>query len=53
MASQRCNYEMEADRYNESLAGQSERLEQSKIKPHGGLFQKPTVARMGGELEKV
>lgn len=52
MASQTCNYEMEADRYNESLTGQGERLQQSKMKPHGGHFQTPTVARMGG-LEKV
>lgn len=48
MASQTCNYEMEADRYNESLTGQRGRLEQSKTKPHGGHIHKPIVARMGG-----
>lgn len=52
MASQTCNYEMEADRYNASLTGDRGRLEQSKMKPHGGHIHRPTVVRMRG-FEKV
>lgn len=51
MTWQMCNYEMEADSYNESQTGQRERLQQSKMKPHGWLFQTPTVARMEGSEE--